>query len=147
MDELANIHLKRDTIKFKDVVGSGKSQITFDKVKIDEALNYAAEDSEITFKLYNYLKKRINFEKNNYIYSQIEKPLIHSIQKMELNGIKVDETYLKKLTSDFSKRINELEKKIYKQTGIEFNIASPKQLSEVLFDKMKIKPPKKNKNR
>ena len=145
MDELANIHLKRDTIKFKDVVGSGKSQITFDKVKIDDALNYAAEDSEITFKLYNYLKKRINFEKNNYIYSQIEKPLIHSIQKMELNGIKVDETYLKKLTSDFSKRINELEKKIYKQTGIEFNIASPKQLSEVLFDKMKIKPPKKTK--
>jgi len=143
MDDLAKIHLNKETIKYKEVVGSGKSQITFDKVDLKNALKYAAEDADITYKLYLFFKKRINHEKNNYIYSNIEKPLIDCIQTMELNGIKVDKEYLKKLSTDFSKRILKLESKIYKDTGTEFNIASPKQLSEVLFDKLKLKPPKK----
>ncbi len=143
MDDLAKIHFNKETIKYKEVVGSGKSQITFDKVDLKNALNYAAEDADITYKLYLLFKKRINHEKNNYIYSNIEKPLIDCIQTMELNGIKVDKKYLKKLSTDFSKRISKLESKIYKDTGTEFNIASPKQLSEVLFDKLKLKPPKK----
>ncbi|MBD1140337.1 DNA polymerase I [Pelagibacterales bacterium SAG-MED38] len=143
MDDLAKIHLNKETIKYKEVVGSGKSQITFDKVDLKNALKYAAEDADITYKLYLFFKKRINHEKNNYIYSNIEKPLIDCIQTMELNGIKVDKEYLKKLSTDFSKRILKLESKIYKDTGTEFNIASPKQLSDVLFDKLKLKPPKK----
>ena len=105
MDELASIHLNRETIKFKDVVGSGKSQITFDKVKIDDALNYAAEDAEITFKLYLFLKKRVNQEKGNYIYTNIERELINPIQAMEINGIKVDKQYLSDLSVKFSQRI------------------------------------------
>ena len=143
MDDLAKIHLNKETIKYKEVVGSGKSQITFDQVDLKSALKYAAEDADITYKLYLLFKKRINHEKNNYIYSNIEKPLIDCIQTMEFNGIKVDKEYLKKLSTDFSKRILKLESKIYKDTGTEFNIASPKQLSEVLFDKLKLIPPKK----
>ena len=145
MDDLASIHLDRKTIKFKDVAGSGKSQVTFDKVGIDDALNYAAEDAEITFKLYLFFKKRVNQEKSNYIYTNIERKLIAPIQSMENNGIKVDKKYLSNLSVKFSKRIEDLEKKIYKQTGSEFNIGSPKQLSEILFDKLKLKPPKKTK--
>ncbi|MDC3208699.1 DNA polymerase, partial [Pelagibacteraceae bacterium] len=137
------MHLNKETIKYKEVVGSGKSQITFDQVDLKSALKYAAEDADITYKLYLLFKKRINHEKNNYIYSNIEKPLIDCIQTMEFNGIKVDKEYLKKLSTDFSKRIIKLESKIYKDTGTEFNIASPKQLSEVLFDKLKLIPPKK----
>ncbi len=145
MDELANIHLNRETIKFKDIVGSGKSQITFDKVKIDDALNYAAEDAEITYKLYLFLKKRVQQEKGNYIYTNIERELINPIQSMETNGIKVDKKYLNDLSFQFSQRIEKLEKKIYKETGSKFNIGSPKQLSEILFEKLKLKPPKKTK--
>ena len=145
MDELAKIHLNRETIKFKDIVGSGKSQITFDKVKIDDALNYAAEDAEITYKLYLFLKKRVQQEKGNYIYTNIERELINPIQSMETNGIKVDKKYLNDLSFQFSQRIEKLEKKIYKETGSNFNIGSPKQLSEILFDKLKLKPPKKTK--
>ena len=103
MDELASIHLNRQTIKFKDVVGSGKSQITFDKVQIEDALNYAAEDAEITFKLYLFLKKRVNQERGNYIYTNIERELIAPIQSMEINGIKVDKKYLSDLSLNFRK--------------------------------------------
>ena len=94
MDELASIHLNRQTIKFKDVVGSGKSQITFDKVKIEDALNYAAEDAEITFKLYLFLKKRVNQERGNYIYTNIERELINPIQSMELMELKLTRNIL-----------------------------------------------------
>ena len=123
MDELAGIHLNRQTIKFKDVVGSGKSQITFDEVKIEDALNYAAEDAEITFKLYLFLKKRVNQERGNYIYTNIERELINPIQSMEINGIKVDKKYLSDLSVKFSQRIEKLEKKIYQETDSEFNLS------------------------
>ena len=76
MDDLAKIHLNKETIKYKEVVGSGKSQITFDQVDLKSALKYAAEDADITYKLYLLFKKRINHEKNNYIYSNIEKPFL-----------------------------------------------------------------------
>ena len=112
MDDLAKIHLNRETIKFKDVVGSGKSQLTFDQVKISEAINYAAEDSEITFRLYKLFKKRILNERNASVYYEIERPLINSILKMETNGMKVDNNYLKNLSNEFELRIKNVEKKI-----------------------------------
>tara|TARA_B110001454_G_C12722000_1_gene435113 strand:- start:2943 stop:5729 length:2787 start_codon:yes stop_codon:yes gene_type:complete len=145
MDDLAKIHLNRDTIKFKDVVGSGKAQVTFDYVDIDNATNYAAEDAEITFKLYQILKRRMLHEKNGSVYFDIEKPLIECILNMENNGIKVDIQYLQELSLLFMDRIKNVEKKIYKFVGREFNIGSPKQLSEVLFDELKLIPPKKTK--
>jgi len=146
MDDLAKIHLNRETIKFKDVVGTGKSQITFDQVKISEAANYAAEDSEITFRLYKLFKKRILTERNASVYYDIERPLINSILSMEKNGIKVDRNDLINLSEEFSLRIKKVEKKIYKLSGNEFNIGSPKQLSEILFDTLKLNPPKKTKS-
>jgi len=114
MDDLAKIHLNRDTIKFKDVVGSGKAQVTFDYVDIDNATNYAAEDAEITFKLYQILKRRMLHEKNGSVYFDIEKPLIECILNMENNGIKVDIQYLQELSLLFMDRIKNVEKKIYK---------------------------------
>jgi DNA polymerase-1 len=146
MDDLAKIHLNRETIKFKDVVGSGKSQLTFDQVKISEAINYAAEDSEITFRLYKLFKKRILNERIASVYYEIERPLINSILKMETNGMKVDNNYLKNLSNEFELRIKNVEKKIFKLVGKEFNIGSPKQLSEILFDFLKLNPPKKTKS-
>ena len=145
MDELARVHLGKETIKFKDVVGSGKSQLTFDQVDLKKATEYAAEDAEITYKLYKLFKRRVQQENNTLIYSNIEKPLIDSIVNMEINGIKVDNNYLQKLSNDFSKRILELEKKIYKKTKVKFNIGSPKQLSDVLFKQLRLNPPKKTK--
>ena len=114
MDDLAKIHLNRETIKFKDVVGSGKSQLSFDQVKISEAINYAAEDSEITFRLYKLFKKRILNERNASVYYEIERSLINSILKMETNGMKVDNNYLKNLSNEFELRIKNVEKKIFK---------------------------------
>ena len=145
MDDLAKIHLNTETIKFKEVVGSGKSQITFDRVNIDLATKYAAEDAEITYKLFKILSKRVFREKNKFVYESIEKPLIKAILKMEMNGIKVDSDNLSSLSRNFSERVNKLENKIFKISGSEFNIGSPKQLSEVLFDNMGLTLSKKTK--
>ena len=121
MDDLAKIHLNTETIKFKEVVGSGKSQITFDRVNIDLATKYAAEDAEITFKLFKILSKRVFYEKNKFVYESIEKPLIEAILKMEMNGIKVDSDNLNNLSKNFLERVLKLENKIYKISGSEFN--------------------------
>ena len=145
MDELAKVHFNRDTIKFKDVVGTGKSQITFDYVEIEKAIEYAAEDAEITFKLYLLLKKKLSEEKNISAYNYLEKPLVASILEMEINGIKINTEYLQSLSSEFEKKIYSLEKTIFKLCGVEFNIGSPKQLGDVLFNKLNLTPPKKTK--
>ena len=145
MDDLAYRHLSHTTIKFKDLVGSGKKQITFDYVPIDQATKYAAEDALITFKLFNQLKLRIFFEKTTNIYEKIDKPLLFVLSSMEELGIKVNEDYLKKLSSQFNKEAKNIEKKIYKITGKEFNIGSPKQLGEIIFIDMKIQGGKKTK--
>ena len=145
MDELAKVHFNRDTIKFKDVVGTGKSQITFDYVEIEKAIEYAAEDAEITFKLYLLLKKKLSEGKNISAYNYLEKPLVASILEMEINGIKINTEYLQSLSSEFEKKINSLEKAIFKLCGVEFNIGSPKQLGDVLFNKLNLTPPKKTK--
>ena len=145
MDELAYRHLNHTTIKYKDLVGSGKKQITFDYVQIDEATNYAAEDALITLKLYNQLKPRLIKEKISYIYEKIDKPLINVLSLMEEKGIKADSKYLRELSEEFFKESNKIEKSIFKITGKEFNIGSPKQLGEILFLEMKIKGGKKTK--
>ena len=145
MDELAKVHFNRDTIKFKDVVGTGKSQITFDYVDIEKATEYAAEDAEITFKLYLLLKNKLIEGKNTSAYSYLEKSLVPSILEMEINGIMLNTKYLQSLSSEFEKKINILEKKIFKLSGVEFNIGSPKQLGDVLFNKLSLTPPKKTK--
>ena len=145
MDDLALKHLDHVTIKFKELVGSGKKQITFDYVDISKATEYAAEDAYITFKLYNIFNKNISKEKNNFIYSKIDMPLIDVLSSMENTGVRINEKYLNNLSNEFSKQITLLESKIYKITKKEFNIGSPKQLGEILFDEMGIKGAKKTK--
>ena len=145
MDDLAYRHLNHTTIKYKDLVGVGKKQITFDYVPIDEATKYAAEDALITLKIYNQLKPRLIAENASAVYEKIDKPLINVLSLMEEFGIKVNKNYLKELSNNFSKDALKLEKQIYKIAGKEFNIGSPKQLGEILFIEMKIKGGKKTK--
>ena len=145
IDDLAYRHLNHSTIKFKDLVGSGKKKVTFDYVAIEEATNYAAEDALITLKLYNQLKPRLISEKSSSVYEKIDKPLILVLSSMEELGIKVNQKYLGILSKEFLDEAKKIEKQIYNITGREFNIGSPKQLGEILFLEMKIKGGKKTK--
>ena len=146
MDDLAYLHFQHTNIKFKELVGSGKKEITFDLVEIDKALDYAAEDALITLKLFNLLYSRIKKEKNNFVYREIDLPLIPVLASIEKNGIKVDTKYLASLGNDFEKESLLLEKKIFKLASKNFNIGSPKQLGEILFIDLKIEGAKKTKS-
>ena len=145
LDLLAKIHLNHENIKFKEVVGTGKSEVTFDEVKIEDAYKYACEDAEITLKLYNIFKDRIVKEKCFQVYDILEIPLVDVLARMENNGIKIDKTILNKLSDTFTKDLIGLEKKIYKIAGEKFNIASTKQLGDILYEKLKISGTKKTK--
>jgi DNA polymerase-1 len=145
MDDLAYRHLNYITTKYKDLVGAGKKQITFDYVSIEKATKYAAEDALVTLKLYNQLKSRIVKEKVLNIYEKIDRPLVDVLSSMEELGIKVNKDYLKELSRQFNTDALTIEKKIYKITNKEFNIGSPKQLGEILFIEMKIQGGKKTK--
>ena len=146
MDELAELHLGQKTIKFADVAGSGAKQVTFDKVPLDRARDYAAEDADVTMQLWARLKPRLAPERVTTMYETIERPLIPVLLGMESAGIKVDALKLKKLSADFEKRLGELEREIHKIAGREFNVGSPKQLGEILFDEQKLPGGKRNKN-
>ncbi len=145
MDVLSEIHLEHKTIAFKDIVGTGKKQINFSEVKIDIAKDYAAEDADITFRLYKVFSKNIRLEKLLNIYEIFEKPLIKILALMEINGVKVDQKFLQLLSNKFEKKINNLEKEIYKVAKKEFKIGSTKQLGEVMYNEMKISSLKKTK--
>ena len=145
MDELSELHLGHRTIKFKDVAGSGRSQVTFDLVPLDKALDYAAEDAEVTLRLHEALKPRLLAERMVTVYETLERPLVPVLTEMELAGIKVDKAALARLSNDFAKRAAELEHEIYRLAGREFTIGSPKQLGEVLFDEMGLEGGKKGK--
>ncbi len=145
MDELAKLYLDYDTIPYQDVVGSGRGQVTFDKVPLDKALVYAAEDADVTFQLHSFLKPRLLSEHQCTVYETLERPLIPVLVEMEYRGIKVDPLVLKKLSGEFEKRLSDIEKHIHHEVGESFNVASPKQLGDILFDKMKLPGGKKGK--
>ena len=145
MDVLSEIHLDHKTIAFKDLVGTGKKQINFSEVKIDKAKDYAAEDADITFRLYKIFSKNIKLEKLLNIYEIFEKPLIKILALMEICGVKVDQKFLQLLSNKFEKKISNLEKEIYKVAKKEFKIGSTKQLGEVMYNEMKISSLKKTK--
>ncbi len=145
MDTLSELHLGHKTISYKDVVGTGKKQLNFSDVNLEEATKYAAEDADVTLRLYNLLLERINNEKLNNIYEIFEKPMIKLLSKLEINGIKIDDMYLKKLSKKFKERLEKIEKEIYKISGKEFNIGSPKQLGEIIYNDLKIAKLKKTK--
>ena len=145
MDELAELYLGHTTIKYKEVTGTGKSQITFDRVALDKALDYAAEDADVTMKLYRMLKPRLVHERMVTPYETLERPLIPVLAAMEAKGIKADLVELQRLSTDFAKRLGELEQDIHKLAGRSFNVASPKQLGEILFDEMGLEGGQKGK--
>lgn len=136
MDELAELFCGHKNIAFEDVAGKGKNQITFDLVPLAQARDYAAEDAEITLRLWHILKPRLAQEQCVRIYEDVERPVISVIAEMELAGIKVDPQALKKMSVEFGKKLVELEQDIYQLAGHEFNVASPKQMGVVLFDEM-----------
>ncbi|OSQ40460.1 DNA polymerase I [Thalassospira mesophila] len=145
MDELADLHLGYKTIKFADVAGSGKKQITFDQVPLDKALDYAAEDADITLRLHRILKPRIAQEHMASVYETLDRPLVPVLAKMEGIGVKIDADILRNLSSDFATRMAVLEKTIHEMAGEPFNLGSPKQLGEILFEKMSLTGGKKTK--
>ena len=145
MDNLSKLYFNFEPIKFEEVAGKGKSQVTFDKVDIEKALDYAAEDADITLRLYHTLKPRLVHEKMTAVYENIERPLIPIIAQMEMDGIKVDPAILRQMSTDFGKRIADLEGEIHTLAGTPFNIGSPKQIGEILFDQMGLEGGKKTK--
>ena len=145
MDTLSEIHLGHKTISFKEIVGTGKKQINFSEVEINKAKDYAAEDADITFRLYKKFIKNLKLEKMINIYEIFEKPLIRILAFMEMEGVEVDSKFLKSLSSKFEKKIKNLEKEIFKISNKEFNIASPKQLGEIIYNDLKIAGLKKTK--
>ncbi len=145
MDTLAELHLGHKTITYKDLVGTGKKQLNFSEVDLKAATEYAAEDADITLRLYEILSDRLVEEKLEKIYEVFEKPMISILSKLETNGIKVDDSYLKKLSKKFEDRLIKIEKKIYQVSGKNFNIGSPKQLGEIIYNELKIAKLKKTK--
>ena len=145
MDILSEIHLGHKTITYKELVGSGKNKIDFIDIDLKKATEYAAEDADITLRLYNLLKPRMTKENLDKIYNSFEKPLIKLLSQMETNGIKVDKVYLKKLSEKFNTRLSKIEKKIFVSAKKKFNIGSPKQLGEIIYNELKIAKLKKQK--
>ena len=145
MDTLSEIHLGHKTIQYKDLVGSGKKQLTFDQVEIQKAKEYAAEDADVTLRLYKILKKNLINEKLENIYELFEKPLIEILANMEIQGVKIDNKFLSVLSKKFEKKISLIEDKIYKISKKKFNIGSTKQLGEIMYEDLKIASLKKTK--
>ena len=143
LDFLAKKYLEHSAISYKDIVGSGKNQKSFNEIDIDEASIYAAEDADITFRLWKILKPKLLEEKVSSVYETIERPLAKVIMDMEKNGVCIDEEILKDLSLKFKKEILNIETKCFEIVGSQFNLGSPKQIGEILFEKLKIKGGKK----
>ena len=145
MDTLSEIHLNHKTIAFKDIVGTGKKEINFSDVDLEKAKDYAAEDADVTFRLYKKFYKSLKEERMINIYEIFEKPMIKILAYMEIEGIKIDKKFLMVLSSKFEKKIEKIQKEVFKISKKEFNIGSPKQLGEILYNELKIADLKKTK--
>lgn len=144
MDELSGIHLDISPISFKEIAGTGKKQLTFDQVPLDQATKYASEDADLTLRLYKILKPRIAAEKVATVYETLERPLSPVLSQMEREGIRVDVPTLQRLSNEFAIGIERLDREIQDLAGRPFNVASPKQLGEILFDEQKLPGGKKS---
>jgi DNA polymerase-1 len=146
MDEAARVHLNHQCISFKEVVGSGKNQITFGEVPLDRATEYAAEDADVTLRLWKRFKARVANEGASRVYELVDRPLVGVIAGMEYEGIKVDREALSRLSAEFTAGIAALETEIHEIAGQPFAIGSTQQLGAILFDKMGYKGGKKGKS-
>src|SRR4029079_11203515 len=139
LEELAKLHFDHECIPFKQVCGTGQKQISFDKVALGPATEYAAEDADIALRLWLRLKPRIAGENVTRVYERVDRPLVSVIGRMERRGIRVDRDYLARLSAEFSKDIQALEEKIYEAACGPFTIGSPQQLGEVLYGRLGLK--------
>ncbi|MDA9632222.1 DNA polymerase I [Alphaproteobacteria bacterium] len=146
LDAMALRELGHDTIKYEDICGKGKNKILFNQLSPSDALNYAAEDADITLSIYNRVLPRIINDKKFSVYKRLENPLINVLLEMENTGIIINPKKLNEISKNLSSQISELEDQIFKLSETIFNIGSPKQLGEILFDKMKIEGGKRSKN-
>jgi len=145
MDALSKEHLNHAPIPFSEIAGKGKAQKTFDQIPVDEATRYAAEDADVTLRLHKLLKPRLPADQLTTVYETLERPLVAILADMEMAGIKVDRQVLSRLSGDFAQRMLALENEAYELAGEKFNLASPKQLGEILFEKLSIPAGKKTK--
>ncbi|MGC1272022.1 MAG: DNA polymerase I [Croceibacterium sp.] len=136
MDELSTRHLDHTTLTFKDICGTGKKAIPFGEVPLDRATQYAAEDADVTWRLHRVLRPRLATEGSTRVYEQVDRPLIPVVAQMERNGIKVDRARLARLSEEFASEIARIEGEIFAQAGQAFTIGSPKQLGDILFEKL-----------
>jgi DNA polymerase-1 len=146
LDELARLHFDHECIPFKQLCGTGANQITFDKVPLGPATEYAAEDADITLRLWLRLKPRIAAEAATQVYERVDKPLVSVIGRMERRGIKVDRDYLARLSREFSEEIAKLEERIYEAACGPFQIGSTQQLGQVLYERLGLKGGRKGKS-
>jgi DNA polymerase-1 len=145
MNFLSERYLDHVPIPIKTLLGTGKSAITFDSVPIDEATRYAAEDADITLRLWQNLKPKLHLKKVTTVYETLERPLVPILVEMEMNGIKVDRDSLSRMSNGFAQKMAALEFEIHELAGRSFNLGSPKQLGEILFDEMSMPGGKKGK--
>ncbi|MBB3034619.1 DNA polymerase I [Alteriqipengyuania lutimaris] len=146
MDELAQRHLGHTCLTFKEICGTGKKAIPFGHVPLDKATEYAAEDADVTWRLHAHLKPRLALEGGTKIYERVDRPLIPVVADMERHGIRVDRDRLAGLSTRFATEIARLEGEIHEIAGQEFAVGSPKQLGEILFEKMGYRGGKKGKS-
>src|ERR1700761_5036410 len=145
MDELSELHLSHTPITFTEVTGKGKDKVTFDCVPVAEATKYSAEDADVTLRLHMLLKPQLRDKAKRCVYETLERPLVMVLADMERAGVSIDPDLLRKLSNDFAQTQAGLEKEIHKLAGGEFNVGSPKQLGEILFDRMKLEGGRKTK--
>ena len=146
MDTLSVEYLGHRPIPIKSLLGTGKTAITFDNVPIDDAVKYAGEDADITLRLWQILRPRLHRERVTTVYETLERPLVPVLAEMEMHGIQVDRDTLSRMSNAFAQKMAGLEAEIHELAGETFNVGSPKQLGEILFDKMGIEGGKKGKN-
>ncbi len=139
MDYLAEVYLNYETIHYEDLVGSkGKKQLTLESVEVGKVCDYAAEDADITLQLWNILSEKIQQEKLEHLFYNIEMPLMKCLAKMELNGVRIDSNALNASADKLREEILNIQNEVTQMAGEEFNLSSAKQVGEILFDKLKI---------
>ncbi|NNE82025.1 MAG: DNA polymerase I [Silicimonas sp.] len=141
MDILSERYLSHHPIEIKSLLGTGKSQITFDRVPIDDAVKYAAEDADITLRLWRQFKPNLHKARVTTVYETLERPLVPVLAEMEMNGIKVDRETLSRMSNAFAQKMAGLEDEIHELAGRKFNVGSPKQLGEIMFDELSLTLP------
>ncbi|SNX71044.1 DNA polymerase I [Cereibacter ovatus] len=146
MDELCDTYLGHKTIAIKTLLGSGKAQITFDRVPIDQAVPYAAEDADVTLRLWALFRPQLHRARVTTVYETLERPLIPILAEMEMAGVQVDRDTLSRMSNAFAQKMAALESEIHELAGGPFNVGSPKQLGEILFERMSLQGGVKGKN-